>query len=307
MNRTRIAIPTLVRVKPAPPAASDSMRAATPFPRSSCSTAPICHPDLLQRLCDGLKAESISVLQRWPVQDASFEQARELFPQIPAQDPRHRRLRRRQGARRRQICLLPHPHPLPRRPHLPLQRRLLQPAIQPDARRPPQIPALHHALRRRHRHRNLPRRARDPVAFRRRRSRRQADRRRRLETGLQRRRHLRGRFRRAPLGRHGLPVHRPPAARPRRRAAAGHLAHAQRHRDGGLRLLAPRQRQRTSRSPTPWTRSAGRRACTACRSASPPISSASSRSRIPQPSPTCSTRPASGAPIEPNPSALQPG
>lgn len=84
MNRTQIAIPTLVRVK-----AGAAGRVGLYARRNGFSDIVVLHSadlhaDLMQRLCDGLKAEGIHVLHRWPVQDASFEQARELFPQIPA-------------------------------------------------------------------------------------------------------------------------------------------------------------------------------------------------------------------------------
>ena len=84
LNRTQISIPNLVRVKP-----GAIGRVGLYARRHAFSEIVVLHSadlqqDLLQRLCDGLKAENIAVLQRWPVQEASFEQARELFPQIPA-------------------------------------------------------------------------------------------------------------------------------------------------------------------------------------------------------------------------------
>lgn len=84
MNRTQIDIPTLVRVK------SGAVGRVGLYARRAAFTEVVVlhsedlQADLLKRLCDGLKAENISVLQRWPVRDASFEQARELFPQLPA-------------------------------------------------------------------------------------------------------------------------------------------------------------------------------------------------------------------------------
>ncbi|HOE37911.1 MAG TPA: iron-containing alcohol dehydrogenase family protein, partial [Kiritimatiellia bacterium] len=42
------------------------------------------HENLMNALCAGLQAENIAVLQRWPIREASFEQAREYFPQISA-------------------------------------------------------------------------------------------------------------------------------------------------------------------------------------------------------------------------------
>jgi len=84
LNRTQISIPSLVRVKP-----GAIGRVGIYARRHAFSEIVVLHSsdlqmDLLHRLCDGLKAENISVLQRWPVKDASFEQARELFPQLPA-------------------------------------------------------------------------------------------------------------------------------------------------------------------------------------------------------------------------------
>lgn len=82
--RTQVAIPTLVRVKP-----GAAGRVGIYARRHDFSEIVVLHSadlkmDLMHKLCDGLKAEGIQVLHRWPVQEASFEQARELFPQIPA-------------------------------------------------------------------------------------------------------------------------------------------------------------------------------------------------------------------------------
>ncbi len=84
LNRTQISIPNLVRVKP-----SAVGRVGIYARRHAFSEIVVLHSadlqmDLMHKLCDGLKAENISVLQRWPIQDASFEQARALFPQLPA-------------------------------------------------------------------------------------------------------------------------------------------------------------------------------------------------------------------------------
>ena len=84
LNRTQISIPNLVRVKPGAVG-----RVGIYARRHAFSEIVVLHSadlqmDLMKKLCDGLKAENISVLQRWPVKDASFEQARELFPQLPA-------------------------------------------------------------------------------------------------------------------------------------------------------------------------------------------------------------------------------
>ena len=84
LNRTQISIPNLVRVKP-----GAAGRVGIYARRHAFSEIVVLHSadlqmDLMKKLCDGLQAENVSVLQRWPVQDASFEQARELFPQLPA-------------------------------------------------------------------------------------------------------------------------------------------------------------------------------------------------------------------------------
>ena len=84
LNRTQISIPNLVRVKP-----GAAGRVGIYARRNGFSEVVVLHSadlqmDLMHKLCDGLKAENVSVLQRWPIQDASFEQARDLFPQIPA-------------------------------------------------------------------------------------------------------------------------------------------------------------------------------------------------------------------------------
>ncbi len=84
LNRTQISIPNLVRVKP-----GAAGRVGLYARRNAFSEIVVLHSedlndDLMKRLCDGLQAENIAVLQRWPVKEASFEQARELFPQVPA-------------------------------------------------------------------------------------------------------------------------------------------------------------------------------------------------------------------------------
>lgn len=84
LNRIQIAIPNLVRVK-----AGAVARVGIYARRHAFSEIVVLHSadlgaELMQRLCAGLQAEGIAVLQRWPVQVASFEQARELFSQIPA-------------------------------------------------------------------------------------------------------------------------------------------------------------------------------------------------------------------------------
>ena len=84
LNRTQMSIPNLVRVKPGAVG-----RVGIYARRHAFSEIVVLHSadlqmDLMHKLCDGLKAENVSVLQRWPIQDASFEQARALFPQLPA-------------------------------------------------------------------------------------------------------------------------------------------------------------------------------------------------------------------------------
>lgn len=84
MNRTQIDIPALVRVK-----SGAAGRVGLYARRHAFSDIVLLHsadlqPELMQRLEDGLQAEGIRVLERWPVQNASFEQAREFFPRIPA-------------------------------------------------------------------------------------------------------------------------------------------------------------------------------------------------------------------------------
>ena len=84
MIRTQIAIPTLVRVKPGAAGRVGLYARRHGFNEIVVLHSADLHRDLMQRLCDGLKAEGIGVLHRWPVQEASFEQARELFPRMPA-------------------------------------------------------------------------------------------------------------------------------------------------------------------------------------------------------------------------------
>ncbi len=84
LNRTQISIPNLVRVKPGAVG-----RVGLYARRQAFSEVVVLHSEdlnaaLLRRLDAGLDAEGIAVLRRWPVKDASFEQARELFPQLPA-------------------------------------------------------------------------------------------------------------------------------------------------------------------------------------------------------------------------------
>ncbi len=85
MKRTQIDIPTLVRIK-----AGAAGRVGIYVRRNDFCHIVILYSsdlkdDLMQRLDDGLNAEQISVMHRWPVKEASFEQARELFTNIPAE------------------------------------------------------------------------------------------------------------------------------------------------------------------------------------------------------------------------------
>ena len=84
-----------------------------------------------------------------------------------------------------------------------------------------------------------------PLAFRRRRSGLQADGDLRLEARVPPLRRAGRRLRGPALRRHRLPVPGPALVRPGRCPAARHGAHAQRHRHGDLRVVAPGQRQRT--------------------------------------------------------------
>lgn len=84
LNRTQISIPNLVRVKPDAIGRLGIYARRNAFSEIVVLHSADLHADLMQRLCDGLHAESITILQRWPIQAASFEQARALFPQIPA-------------------------------------------------------------------------------------------------------------------------------------------------------------------------------------------------------------------------------
>ncbi len=84
LNRTQISIPNLVRVKPGAIGRVGLYARRHAFSEVVLLHSEDLHADLLKRLDDGLNAENISVLQRWPVKNASFEQAREFFPQISA-------------------------------------------------------------------------------------------------------------------------------------------------------------------------------------------------------------------------------
>ena len=84
LNRTQISIPNLVRVKPGAVGRVGLYARRADFAEVVVLHSEDLNADLLKRLDDGLKAENISVLRRWPVKNASFEQARDFFPQLPA-------------------------------------------------------------------------------------------------------------------------------------------------------------------------------------------------------------------------------
>ena len=84
LNRTQISIPNLVRVKPGAVGRVGIYARRADFTDVVLLYSEDLHADLLKRLEDGLKSENISVLQRWPVKNASFEQAREFIPLLPA-------------------------------------------------------------------------------------------------------------------------------------------------------------------------------------------------------------------------------
>ncbi len=84
MMRTQIQIPTLVRIKPGAVDRVGIYARRNEFDRVVVLHSAGLRPELLQRLYQGLTDEKVSILQNWPVQEASFEQARKLFPEIPA-------------------------------------------------------------------------------------------------------------------------------------------------------------------------------------------------------------------------------
>jgi len=84
MQRTQIDIPTLVRIK-----AGAAGRVGIYARRNEFTDVVILHSsglkeNLMQRLHEGLEEEQISVRNQWAVEEASFEQARELFTKLPA-------------------------------------------------------------------------------------------------------------------------------------------------------------------------------------------------------------------------------
>ena len=84
MNRTQIDIPALVRVKSGAAGRVGLYARRQAFTDIVLLYSGDLQPELMKRLEDGLQTEGIRVLERWPVQNASFEQAREFFPRIPA-------------------------------------------------------------------------------------------------------------------------------------------------------------------------------------------------------------------------------
>jgi len=84
MQRTQIDIPTLVRIK-----AGAAGRVGIYARRNEFTDIVILHSsglkdNLMRRLLEGLEAEKISVRHQWAVEEASFEQARDLFTNLPA-------------------------------------------------------------------------------------------------------------------------------------------------------------------------------------------------------------------------------
>ncbi len=84
MNRTQIDIPSLVRVKTGAVGRVGIYARRHGFMEVALLHSADLHENLMNALCAGLQAENIAVLQRWPIREASFEQAREYFPQISA-------------------------------------------------------------------------------------------------------------------------------------------------------------------------------------------------------------------------------
>lgn len=84
MNRTQIDIPSLVRVKTGAVGRVGIYARRHGFNEVALLHSADLHENLMNALCAGLQAENIAVLQRWPIREASFEQAREYFPQISA-------------------------------------------------------------------------------------------------------------------------------------------------------------------------------------------------------------------------------
>jgi glycerol-1-phosphate dehydrogenase [NAD(P)+] len=84
LNRTQISIPTLVRVKDAAVDRVGIYMRRHGFMEVVLLLSNDLHSSLIERLEEGLRREGITVLQKLPVQTASFEQAREIFPALPA-------------------------------------------------------------------------------------------------------------------------------------------------------------------------------------------------------------------------------
>ena len=83
-NRTQISIPTLVRVKPGAVDRVGLYARRHSFMNVVLLFSDDLQPALMARIEEGLKREGVQVLQRLPVRNASFEQAREIFPALPA-------------------------------------------------------------------------------------------------------------------------------------------------------------------------------------------------------------------------------
>ncbi|HBA84048.1 MAG TPA: dehydrogenase [Verrucomicrobia bacterium] len=83
-NRTQISIPTLVRVKNGAIDRVGIYMRRHAFMEVVLLFSDDLHESLLGRLEEGFRREGISILQRLPVKNASFEQAREIFPALPA-------------------------------------------------------------------------------------------------------------------------------------------------------------------------------------------------------------------------------
>ncbi len=84
LNRTQISIPTLVRVKRGAAGRVGIYARRQDFSDVVVLHSEDLHDDLMQELLGGLDAEGIRILHKWPVKTASFEQAYELFPALPA-------------------------------------------------------------------------------------------------------------------------------------------------------------------------------------------------------------------------------
>ena len=204
---------------------------------------------------------------------------------------------RREGSRRGEVRRVPGAAAVLRGADVALERRLLQSAVEPDDPRQAAFASGRTAVRRRHRHRRVPRRPAHPDALGRRRSGGEVHRRARLEARVSR-----DRGSRSTTSRHCCRTARSTriSVTPRfdlgRDTTAGHGSDAEWDRDGDMRFVAPGQRQRAPDLARPRRDLARGRDCTACRSASRPTSSAFCREHTRTGSPSCSTPPVSGTP-----------